>query len=91
MGEKLTETGGITFAELVDAFKDVAVHMIGAASAYKAHARRHSSVNPKSSIDPLFRTRSADFNKAAKRARAVYRALAAGRQALDQNGGEHGG
>lgn len=60
--------------EIKSALRDVAAHLVGAASAYRQHGRRHPTMKPKATIDPVFTTRAEDFDEAAKRAiRAVQR------------------
>ena len=49
---------------------DATAHLAGAASAYRAHAKRHASQG-KSTPDAMFSTRASDFDKAVDRARAV--------------------
>lgn len=68
----------VAMAEEIDklrkAMTDATAHLAGAASAYRAHAKRHASQG-KSTPDALFSTRAADFDKAVDRARAVIRAI----------------
>jgi hypothetical protein len=54
--------------ELEGALKDATTHLVGAASAYRAYARRSNNVTPKAKTDQFFTTRADDFDKAAKRA-----------------------
>lgn len=57
-----------------EALKDATAHLVGAASAYREHAARSSSVG-RAKVDPFFTTRASDFDKAAERARSALRAL----------------
>ena len=60
--------------EIKATLRDVAAHLVGAASAYRRHARRNSALKPRAETDPHFTTRAEDFDEAAKRAiRAVQR------------------
>lgn len=45
--------------------------LIGAASAYRAHAGRSGHIRPRSRPDPFFLTRVSDMDKAAEQARAA--------------------
>lgn len=56
----------------VEIFKDVLAHLVGAASAYRTYAKRHSSQG-KSKTDAVFGARVADFDGAVERGRAVFR------------------
>ncbi|PWC69124.1 hypothetical protein TSH7_01380 [Azospirillum sp. TSH7] len=51
------------------------VHLVGAASAYRTHARRHHTLTPRAVTDPLFTTRAADFERAADSAGMACRTL----------------
>lgn len=61
-------------AELREALMDATAHLVAAASAYQKYAARHRSVG-RATADPMFTTRVADFEKAAKRAQSAIRAL----------------
>jgi len=53
-----------------DALLDAAAALAGAASAYRAYAKRHASQG-KGETDPFFSTRISDMDKAVERARAA--------------------
>ncbi len=72
-GSRVVREGDLDAA--TEALKDAAAHLVGAASAYREHAARSSSVG-RAKVDPFFTTRASDFDKAADRARAALRALA---------------
>lgn len=55
---------------LADALLDATAHLTAAASAYQHYAKRHRSLGAPPA-DALFSTRSKDFDRAAKRARAA--------------------
>lgn len=63
-------------ADQIDELREELLHaaasLVGAASAYKRYARRHSSVTPKAVTDAMFTTRANDFEKAADRAAEAY-------------------
>lgn len=71
-GYRVVREGDLDAA--TEALKDAAAHLVGAASAYREHAARSSSVG-RAKVDPFFTTRASDFDKAADRARAALRAL----------------
>lgn len=60
-------------AALIDALKDAAAHLAGAASAYRRYVRRHVT-RGMAEVDPFFSTRADDFDKAAGRVRDALRA-----------------
>ena len=62
----------MTKAELLEALLDATAHLVGAASAYRTYARRHTSLG-RGWADPVFTTRAADFDRAAARAQAAVR------------------
>ena len=57
-----------------EALMDATANLVAAASAYQKYAARHRSVG-RATADPMFTTRVADFEKAAKRAQSAIRAL----------------
>lgn len=64
-------------ARLMEALLDATAHLAGAASAYRAHAKRHNSQGIARS-DPMFSTRAQDFDNAVERARAALAKKEAG-------------
>lgn len=61
-------------AKMREALMDATANLVAAASAYQKYAARHRSVG-RATADPMFTTRVADFEKAAKRAQSAIRAL----------------
>lgn len=63
-----------------DDLATVATALIAAASAYRTYARRHGSLRPKAETDALFTTRADDFDRAAEKAREMFRGAAISRE-----------
>lgn len=63
---------GLRDGVLEKALTDATAHLAGAASAYRKHAARHRSLG-RAQVDPFFKTRAADFDKATDRARAALK------------------
>lgn len=65
--------------EVEDALMDAVAHLAAAASAYRTYARRAPHLRPRAEADAFFTTRVRDFERAAKRAQAACREVAAAR------------
>ena len=61
--------------QLIEAFVDVAAHLVAATSAYEKHASRARHLKPRAVADALFTTRLNDFKQAAARAQAACQKL----------------